>query len=95
MDIDEFYTKWGASFRRRWDHLAACKGEELDLFFDPDAVDLAKSVCAECPVRLRCLDDAIAYGDLGVRGGITERERHKIRHRQRRYSSQFLADVYE
>jgi len=96
MDIDDFFTKWGASFNRRWDHLAACRDPalSLDIFFEPEYVDQAKGICNDCPVRLKCLDDAVRFDDGGIRGGMTEGERKKIRSRQRRYASQFRSDVF-
>ena len=51
------------------------------------AADKAVDVCRSCPVRLACLDDALAYEDgaeratFGVRGGLTAMERvEMIRH---------------
>jgi WhiB family transcriptional regulator, redox-sensing transcriptional regulator len=36
----------------------------------------AKAICAGCPVRRECLDDALARGERwGIRGGLTEDER--------------------
>jgi WhiB family redox-sensing transcriptional regulator len=40
----------------------------------------AKEICAECPVRRRCLDEALSDPGLqGVLGGTTDTERKKIR----------------
>ncbi len=39
-------------------------------------LEAAKAVCAPCPVRLECLDHAIAEGErFGVWGGLSVRER--------------------
>ena len=40
----------------------------------------AKKVCQRCPVREPCLDYAMAAGErYGVWGGLSERERRKLR----------------
>jgi len=45
--------------------------------------EAARAVCAGCPVRNECLDDAVtANVQYGVWGGTTPRERRRIR-RQR------------
>ncbi|WP_369377081.1 WhiB family transcriptional regulator [Streptomyces sp. cg36] len=63
---------------------AACVGEDTDLFFAsaPRAVDAAKRICAHCPVRVACLRQAMANGEMyGVFGGLTADERHTLRRR--------------
>ena len=52
--------------------------------FDTNDPKRARALCAGCPVRRACLDDALAEeGDLGerarwlVRGGLTPKERAK------------------
>jgi len=40
-----------------------------------EAVLRAKAVCADCPVKQECLDEAIAHGEEGVWGGLTKDER--------------------
>ena len=56
-----------------WRARAACRGHDPELFF-PDPSDTvgakaAKAICADCPVRFECLDDAnrhhAAYGIWG------------------------------
>ena len=45
-------------------------------------VQLAKSICAGCPVKQPCLDDALMTGDkYGIRGGKTFRERRHMKRR--------------
>jgi WhiB family redox-sensing transcriptional regulator len=63
----------------RWWHQAACHGMDADLFHpvarDRRAAEEALKVCARCPVRSQCLDDAVAHGDrYGVRGGLAEED---------------------
>jgi WhiB family redox-sensing transcriptional regulator len=68
---------------------AACRGQDLELFFGPDgergeARDIreteAKQVCGRCPVREACLEDAMEHHDRhGVFGGTTADERAEAR----------------
>jgi len=55
--------------------------QDPDLFFSVDAggIRLAKMICAECPVRLECLQFGESE-EFGVFGGLTpgERRSHKI-----------------
>jgi WhiB family redox-sensing transcriptional regulator len=75
-----------------WIESAACRQMDPELFFPvgdstADAraqLDLAKRVCASCPVRVACLRWAFATGaDGGVFGGCSEGERRSIRRRAR------------
>lgn len=76
-----------------WRDDAACLNHTAVFFprVDNDAdTATAKKICAVCPVRLVCLDDALATekGDeanrAGVRGGKTARQRAGLaRHRRR------------
>jgi WhiB family redox-sensing transcriptional regulator len=64
-----------------WHRQAACRGM-TELFFpdDSDPADVAKAVCRRCPVRIPCLDYAIANGEkYGIWGGFSERERRRLR----------------
>ncbi len=70
-----------------WRELGACRGLEPTIFYpdeDEDATD-AKSVCAECRVRVTCLEFALNHREKqGVWGGATERERRRIIRQRRR-----------
>lgn len=71
-----------------WQESAACKSMGTKLFYEErgHSVDVAKAICASCPVIEDCLDFALqgsSYGDAGVWGGTTPEERRLIR-RQRR-----------
>jgi WhiB family redox-sensing transcriptional regulator len=70
-----------------WRELGACRGLEPSIFFpddDDDALD-AKAVCAECHVRVACLEHALTIREKqGVWGGATERERRRIIRQRRR-----------
>jgi WhiB family redox-sensing transcriptional regulator len=72
---------------RPWMTAAACTGVDPDLFFPARgaSTDDAKAVCRSCPVRLQCLEYALANGEkCGVWGGLSERERRRIRRDRRR-----------
>jgi WhiB family transcriptional regulator, redox-sensing transcriptional regulator len=69
-----------------WREQARCKGIDPEVFYpvSDEESDEAKSICAECPVRLPCLEFALAARERdGVWGGATEKERRRII-RQRR-----------
>lgn len=65
-----------------WRRLAACQGEDPDLFIPPTGARVAslwqlelraKKICAACPVREPC--ERAGYGEPGVWGGYTAKER--------------------
>ncbi|MCB1267759.1 MAG: WhiB family transcriptional regulator [Acidimicrobiia bacterium] len=58
-----------------------CADQPPSLFFPSDGVgvEVAKRICADCPMRVRCLDYALDNRiDHGVWGGTSERERRRI-----------------
>lgn len=68
-----------------WQDDALCRQVDPDLFFPETTGGLsqantAKRVCAQCPVRAQCLDEALA-NDIryGVWGGKSEKERRLLR----------------
>lgn len=69
-----------------WEHtftgLAECGGLDAELFFPERGASTkaAKAVCAECPIRLQCLEYALdASIKFGIWGGTSERERRRLR----------------
>jgi WhiB family redox-sensing transcriptional regulator len=65
-----------------WQARANCLGVDPDLFFPErgSSTREAKEVCRGCVVREDCLDYAIANGEkFGIWGGMSERERRKVR----------------
>lgn len=70
-----------------WRNRGACNGLDPAVFF-PDSEENAgeaKSICAECVVRLSCLEHALAVRERdGVWGGLTEKERRRIIRQRRR-----------
>jgi WhiB family redox-sensing transcriptional regulator len=70
----------------RWRQRAACAAPDVDpeLFFPEKggAAGPAKRICADCPVKAPCLADALAtHDEHGIRGGLTVRERRRLRRR--------------
>jgi WhiB family redox-sensing transcriptional regulator len=74
-----------------WFRRAACHALPTELFFpagelDDQAVEQAeeaKAVCAVCPVRVACLEFAIATNQpYGIWGGANTSERRSLRRRR-------------
>lgn len=65
-----------------WRLDASCEGLDSDLFFVERGASTieARRVCAECRVMEECLVYALAKKEkFGIWGGLSERERRKIR----------------
>lgn len=63
-----------------WAKDAACQGRDVEEFFTESKIRVQemKNICAVCPVRQRCLDEAMRAEDTsryGIYGGLTPRER--------------------
>ncbi len=67
-----------------WRAYALCAASDVDVWFAAGAVEhkQAKRICGACPVRRECLAYAMdARVDHGIWGGLTERERRRLRRR--------------
>lgn len=70
-----------------WKARAHCGPETHHLFFPStgrsDTANQAREICAGCPVRVECLDFALenheGHYDYGIWGGLTHRERQRLR----------------
>lgn len=85
----------GAEESAAWMLQARCRGATPGEFFPSDGVgvDLARKVCAECAVRMECLEYALEHRiDHGVWGGCSERERRRILRRRRGASVSGIRD---
>jgi WhiB family transcriptional regulator, redox-sensing transcriptional regulator len=72
-----------------WQDYANCRGADADLFFPERGASTrkAKAICNACEVKAECLDYAIVNGEkFGIWGGMSERERRRVR-RQRQVAS--------
>jgi WhiB family transcriptional regulator, redox-sensing transcriptional regulator len=72
-----------------WRLQAACRGLDPAIFYpsteDEAEAEPAKEVCAQCPIRLACLEHALTRREKdGVWGGATEKERRRIIRQRRR-----------
>lgn len=77
--------RFSSDSERRWQEDANCLAVDPDLFFPErgESAREAKAVCRSCEVRVDCLEYALANGEkFGIWGGLTERERRRVR-RQR------------
>ena len=69
-----------------WMQRGKCRDIPPETFFPNDGVgvDIARRICADCPVREPCLEYALRNRiDHGVWGGASERERRRIARRRR------------
>lgn len=77
-----------------FDGTQACAAADTEVFFSPDPDDnpsgkpanfkLARQICISCSWRSQCLEYALSEPMLlGVWGGTSERERSRIRGKQR------------
>lgn len=78
--------EWIVGMSNVWSQQAACRGLDPEIFYpiSDDEAGEAKAICAACPVRQPCLENALVEREkYGVWGGLTERERRRLL-RQRR-----------
>jgi WhiB family redox-sensing transcriptional regulator len=64
-----------------WMAIATCRDYPPNVFFPVDGVgvEVARKICANCPVREACLEYAVANRiDHGVWGGTSERGRRRL-----------------
>jgi WhiB family redox-sensing transcriptional regulator len=80
-----------------WHAEPRCAGPDRELFFAPDGETLgerrrrearAKLICAGCPVRVSCLQVALASGaQYGVWAGLGEMELRELRGSRPRWAA--------
>jgi hypothetical protein len=77
-DPAELYGDLHALLERpAWQAQARCRGFGTDSFFtEGGASQHAKAVCSPCPVRTECAEAGM--GEVGVWGGMSERERRRL-----------------
>jgi WhiB family redox-sensing transcriptional regulator len=97
LDLPVLPAQPSAGFFRE----AGCRGVDPNVFFpddgDADAEDAARAVCMHCPVKASCREYALENRVEGFWGGMTERERDNVRHREkkRRWRAQRAAEGKE
>lgn len=65
-----------------WQDDANCKGVDPELFFPKrgESTRVAKDYCNSCKAQKHCLEYSILNAEkFGIWGGLSERERRKIR----------------
>ena len=70
-----------------WQTLSLCAQVDPEIFYPEKggSTKPAKQVCLSCEVRTECLEDALKNDDrFGVRGGLNQAERNRLRKRQKR-----------
>lgn len=101
MAVNQDSARHSRTFSRadwNWTERAACRGEDLALFFGPstdgrddreyppakrDREAEAKWFCGLCDVREQCLQYALDAGEkYGIFGGLNEEERKRFRRNQ-------------
>lgn len=69
------------SGRPEWQSRAACRGMEPGIFMpergEVAKVNLARRICAGCPVRVECLDYGIGER-FGIWGGMSGKQRRAL-----------------
>jgi WhiB family transcriptional regulator, redox-sensing transcriptional regulator len=82
----EIAMRPGGSMDTEWMARGNCASQPPSLFFPSDGVgvEIARRICATCPVKNECLEHALVNRiDHGVWGGASERERRRILKRRR------------
>jgi WhiB family transcriptional regulator, redox-sensing transcriptional regulator len=72
--------------RFEWHARAACRGRSEVNFFPTgsESIRVARALCSRCAVRAECLEYALTHDrTAGVWGGMTERERKRVRRLRR------------
>jgi len=96
---DDNYKKQGQVLRK-FAGRGKCRGADTSLFYpgrdgevggwnkeDADKVAKAKLLCGDCEVQAECLAYALTYEEnFGVWGGLTSRERNRLRRTWRKNS---------
>jgi WhiB family transcriptional regulator, redox-sensing transcriptional regulator len=65
-----------------WQERARCREHDPEIFFPEKGGSSreAKRICADCPVRIECLNYALRRDErYGVWGGMSERERRRLK----------------
>lgn len=85
--VDELF---GAIDDQEWQASALCAQVGGDLWFPERGGDFleAKRICQQCPVRVECLEYALAHDErFGLWGGLSERGRREIKKQRQREAS--------
>jgi hypothetical protein len=64
-----------------WRNDASCIGYDQTIFFPHrgESITRAKEICADCPVQVQCVEDALMRREpAGVRGGLSQHRRRDL-----------------
>jgi WhiB family redox-sensing transcriptional regulator len=81
-----------------WRLLGLCRQVDPDKWFPEKGASVkdAKRICQSCPVRLQCLEYALENDErFGVWGGLSERERRRLKRDRRQAADPDLADLLQ
>ena len=83
MSNDPFKPEPQAADIVDWRDFASCREVGGDIWHPEQGhnehVPVAKAICADCPVKLECLEHALTHDEqLGIWGGLSERERRPL-----------------
>lgn len=78
-----------------WQERALCSQTDPEAFFPEKGGSTreAKRICSRCEVKSECLEYALAHDErYGIWGGLSERERRKVRRGERSHDLVTIAD---
>lgn len=79
--VERYVTEDEVGVETAWMLDGSCRDSRPGTFFPSDGlgVEAAQRICAQCQVRLECLEYALTHRiEHGVWGGASERERRRI-----------------
>jgi WhiB family redox-sensing transcriptional regulator len=81
-------------FNREWRQQALCRGYDTQIFYpaerDITGLRQAKAICATCAVIEQCREEALENGERGVWGGLSDRERERLKRTGKLKRQQYL-----
>ncbi|WP_425325826.1 WhiB family transcriptional regulator [Ornithinicoccus hortensis] len=84
LDLLTFLNTTEEDEEASWQERALCAQTDPEAFFPEKGGSTreAKKVCVGCEVRAECLEYALAHDErFGIWGGLSERERRKLKKR--------------
>lgn len=75
-----------------FEEIPNCSSVDPELFFPQESepypgkivskytdIAAAKRICADCPIKLQCLEYGLKNAEIGIWGGLTESQRESLR----------------
>ena len=82
--VDDLDDLFDGGDEQTWQERALCAQTDPEAFFPEKGGSTreAKKICGGCEVRAECLEYALAHDErFGIWGGMSERERRRLRRR--------------